>query len=640
MDLSRFFNKLTILPRGVVIVLDISVIVVASWLGYLLRFNFNIEELKTFNPLTGIVLISTSCAVALLYTKSYAGIIRYTGIEDGVRLLNTALLGFLIVVLFNLTWFYIYGHNVIPYSVICISFFISFLFLFYYRLLVKAVFSYYRGDVNSRINVIIFGAGSLGRITKAVMETDSQNRYKIVGFFEEDNHKKGKSIQGVPIYPWSDFESIVRRYSVRQLVVAVKDLSYNKKNEIVEKCLNHGIVVRVTPPPDKWLKGELRASQLKKINIDDLLGREVIKLHSENLFNAFSGRRICITGAAGSIGSELARQILQYHPGSLVLIDQAETPLYELERELKELYPHENTIFYVGDVTNSQRMSAIFQQARPQMVFHAAAYKHVPVMETNPSEAVLTNVLGTRIVADLSLETGVEKFVMISTDKAVNPTSVMGCSKRIAEIYIQTLSGTSSPQCDTSTQFITTRFGNVLGSNGSVIPLFRKQIEAGGPVTVTHPEITRYFMTIPEACRLVLEAGAMGRGGEIFIFDMGSPVRIADLAKKMIRLSGFEPEKDIDIVYTGLREGEKLHEELLSSQEDTLPTHHPKILKARVREYDFSYVVSMIDLLEELVHDKNELKLLALMKDIVPEYRYNSGNRLSGIDVDADYLRL
>jgi FlaA1/EpsC-like NDP-sugar epimerase len=338
-----------------------------------------------------------------------------------------------------------------------------------------------------------------------------------------------------------------------------------------------------------------------------------------SLFN----KRICVTGAAGSIGGELARQLIQYHPQSLILIDQAETPLYELECELRDLNLNVKLQFFVADITNQLRMENLLKSTHPQIIFHAAAYKHVPVMESNPSEAIFTNVFGTRIIADLAVAINAEKFVMVSTDKAVNPSSVMGCSKRIAEIYVQSFSNKLSGESLHHTQFITTRFGNVLGSNGSVIPTFRKQIAEGGPVTVTHPEITRYFMTIPEACRLVLEAGAMGKGGEIYIFDMGQPIRIVELAKKMIRLSGFEPGKDIEIVYTGLRDGEKLYEELLNNEEDTIPTHHPKILKARVREYDYPYVVSMIELFEELINDRNEIKILALMKEIVPEYKSN-----------------
>jgi FlaA1/EpsC-like NDP-sugar epimerase len=375
------------------------------------------------------------------------------------------------------------------------------------------------------------------------------------------------------------------------------------------------------PPADKWVKGEFKVKQLKSVNIEDLLGRETIKLEEEALHLQLSNKRICITGAAGSIGSELARQVINYRPRSIILIDQAESQLYEIESELKTYLPDVKLIVFVADITNEQRMRKILEEFRPQMILHAAAYKHVPMMESNPSEAVITNILGTKLLADLAVEFEVDRFVMISTDKAVNPSNVMGCSKRIAEIYVQSLQGHINNLRNKKTHFVTTRFGNVLGSNGSVIPIFRKQIENGGPVTVTHPDIMRYFMTIPEACRLVLEAGIMGQGGEIFIFDMGKPVRIYDMAKKMIRLSGLEPGKDIDVVFTGLREGEKLFEELLNDKENTIPTHHNKILKARVTEYDYAYINSMVSLFNDLINDKNELKMVALMKEIVPEFR-------------------
>jgi FlaA1/EpsC-like NDP-sugar epimerase len=339
--------------------------------------------------------------------------------------------------------------------------------------------------------------------------------------------------------------------------------------------------------------------------------------------SSFQGKRVCITGAAGSIGSELARQIIKYNPKVLVLIDQAESAMYALERELSEDVFVGKTFFYLADITNGARIKKIISEHRPELLFHAAAYKHVPLIESNPSEAIRTNVEGTRILADIAVSTGVEKFVMISTDKAVNPTNVMGCSKRIAEIYVQSLNNHLASTANGKTRFITTRFGNVLGSNGSVIPLFQKQIDAGGPITVTHPEVIRYFMTIPEACRLVLEAGTMGSGGEIFLFDMGRPIRIYDLARKMVLLAGLEPGKDIDIVFTGLRQGEKLFEELLNDSENTIPTHHDKILKAKVAEYSFDQVVRNLEFLLELVDDDNELKMVAMMKEMVPEFKSN-----------------
>jgi FlaA1/EpsC-like NDP-sugar epimerase len=346
-------------------------------------------------------------------------------------------------------------------------------------------------------------------------------------------------------------------------------------------------------------------------------------MNNEALLDSLINKRVCVTGAAGSIGSELCRQLLKYNPDSLILIDQAESPLYDIEFELKQSKKVSSIHAFIADITNEDRIKSIFTQFKPHILFHAAAYKHVPMMESNPSEAIVTNILGTKSLADLSVEAGIEKFVMVSTDKAVNPTSVMGCSKRVAEIYVQSLDSHLKLIGKTQTSFVTTRFGNVLGSNGSVIPTFKKQIQGGGPVTVTHPEITRYFMTITEASRLVLEAGIMGRGGEIFIFDMGKPIKIFDLAKKMIRLSGLEPGKDIDIAFVGLRDGEKLYEELLNNKEDTIPTHHDKILKAKVQEYDYSYVKSMVSLFEDLVFDKNELKMVALMKEIVPEFKSN-----------------
>jgi FlaA1/EpsC-like NDP-sugar epimerase len=619
---SRFISKLTILPRWVIIIIDVAVIVVATSLGYLLRFNFNFKEIADFSPFYGLLLTSICGLFSTLATRSYAGIVRYTGVEDGLRIMYASVLSLILAILINLLYYYNVGRNVIPYSVLVISFFTSFLFLFYYRLLVKTIFSYYKGEVNKKSNVAIFGAGSLGMITRSVIDTDSDSGFKVVAFFEDDDNKADKVINGLKIYHWNEFAQVAERLNIQQLIIAVKEIGNDRKNEIVETCLANHIKVRIVPAAEKWVKGEFRIHQLKEVNIDDLLGRDVIRIAEDSLLSAIFNKRICITGAAGSIGSELARQVVLYHPYSLILIDQAETPLYELERELKDLKLNVKLYCFVADITNKSRVQQILKATRPQLILHAAAYKHVPLMENNPSEAIWTNVFGTRLLADLAVELNVEKFVMVSTDKAVNPTSVMGCSKRIAEIYVQSLWNNLRPT-GACTQFITTRFGNVLGSNGSVIPTFRKQIQEGGPVTVTHPEITRYFMTIPEACRLVLEAGAMGNGGEIFIFDMGHPVRIVDLAKKMIRLSGFEPGKDIEIIYTGLRDGEKLYEELLNNEEDTLATHHPKILKAKVREYDYAYILSMIELFEELLNDKNEIKILALMKEIVPEYKSN-----------------
>lgn len=406
-------------------------------------------------------------------------------------------------------------------------------------------------------------------------------------------------------------------------MIATKSLTIERKNEIVDEALRHHIKVSYVPSFEKWLRNEWDLKQIRDINIEDLLGREVISLDNPEVEMQIENKVICITGAAGSIGSELARQALTYKPHTLVLIDQAESPLYQIERELRARNQQTIIVAFVADICNKIRINSIFRDFKPEILFHAAAYKHVPLMESNPSEAVMVNIFGTRMLADLAIEHKIKKFVMISTDKAVNPTNVMGCTKRIAEIYVQSLDTHFSRMGLGMTSFVTTRFGNVLGSNGSVIPIFKEQIMKGGPVTVTHPEITRFFMTIPEACELVIEAACMGQGGEIFIFDMGKPVKIYDLAKKTIMLSGKELGKDIEIVFTGLRDGEKLYEELLNNQENTLPTYHEKILKAHVSEYLYDEVCQNLNLLEDLMGDRNELKMVALMKEIVPEYKSN-----------------
>jgi FlaA1/EpsC-like NDP-sugar epimerase len=619
--LYRLFNRLTILPRWVIVIIDLIVVTFSTVLGFLLRFNFDLAEVLKYHPVFTFLLTTGSALVAILLTKSYAGIVRYTGIEDGIRIMYASLLSLAIGTMVNLLYFYNQGKNLVPFSVLLITFFTSFLFLFYYRLLVKMLFKHFKGEVATRAHVGIFGAASLGMITRNIIETDTASKYKVVAFFEDDVSKRGKVINGVPIYDAREMTDQIARLNLVEVIIAVKDLPPERKNEIAEICINRKIKLRIVPPADKWVKGEFSIKQLKNVNIEDLLGRESIKLDEKALFDELSNKRICITGAAGSIGSELARQVINYNPKSIILIDQAESPLYDIETELKAFIPDIKLIVFVADITQEPRMRKILEEFRPQIMLHAAAYKHVPMMESNPSEAVCTNILGTKLLADLSVEYEVERFVMISTDKAVNPSNVMGCSKRIAEIYVQSLQYHIKSTQKSRTHFVTTRFGNVLGSNGSVIPTFRKQIENGGPVTVTHPEITRYFMTIPEACRLVLEAGIMGQGGEIFIFDMGKPVRIYEMAKKMIRLSGFEPGKEIDIVFTGLREGEKLFEELLHDKENTIATHHEKILKARVKEYDYAFINSMVSLFQDLVFDKNELKMVTLMKEIVPEFR-------------------
>jgi len=619
----KFIRNLRILPRWVIIIIDVTLILFSALLGYLLRFNFSVPDLEHNNFSTGILLYASCGLISITITNSYKGIIRYTGIQDGARIFAMTTLNGALVAASNMIFYYNNRGNIIPYSVVFISLLSSFLLLFNYRLLVKYIFSYYRNLMINRSRVMIFGAGQTGIITRHVLE--STPRMKVVGFLEDDPNKAGKIIDGTTIFSakTSELHRVFADQSVDELIFTAKDITLERKNEVVDECIRNQIKVRSVPPVEKWVRGELSLNQIKEINIEDLLGRESIKIQNANIEADLRGKRVLITGAAGSIGSELFRQVALNKPGSIILIDQSESALYELEREASSMEMGVRFYFYLADINNQERIRFLFEEHKPEIVYHAAAYKHVPMMESNASEAITCNVLGTKILADLAAEFNVSKFVMISTDKAVNPTNVMGCSKRIAEIYVQSLNDYLLVTGKARTAFVTTRFGNVLGSNGSVIPFFKKQIKEGGPITVTHPEITRYFMTIPEACQLVLEAGTMGKGGEIFIFDMGKSVRILDLAEKMIWLSGLEPRKDIDIVFTGLREGEKLYEELLNNTEDTIRTHHQKIMIAKVPKYSYEEINRYVELFNDLVNDRNELKSVALMKELVPEYKSN-----------------
>jgi FlaA1/EpsC-like NDP-sugar epimerase len=558
--------------------------------------------------------------IAFLISGSYKGVVRHTGIKDVYSIFNAICLGSIgtiVIILLNRV-VGVFDNFTIPLSIIIINSLLSFLSLTASRYIFKISYeSLIKSDGIPSKNLLIYGAGESGIITYNTLTNHSKMKVKVVGFIDNNVQKIGKQINGVKVYNKSTLtEKFIKYNNISEIIFSIQNIDAKRLRELVNEVVNLDVDVKIVPPVEDWINGELKLSQIKNVQIEDLLDRPPIEIKNSKVAKDFEDKVIMVSGGAGSIGSELVRQICKYNYNTLVIIDQAESALYDLQQELKQSGFH-NFIPIVGDIRDKNKMRVLFDEYKPNRIFHAAAYKHVPLMEYNPYEAIKINVLGTKNIVDLSIEFGVEKFVFVSTDKAVNPTNIMGATKRIAEMYI------SCRQQEGRTNFITTRFGNVLGSNGSVIPLFRKQIEKGGPLTVTHKDITRYFMTIPEASQLVLEAGAMGKGGEIFIFDMGESVKIIDLAKNMIRLSGLNYPEDIDIKITGLRPGEKLYEELLANGENTLPTYHEKIMISKIREIDYVSVRNDID---ELCVSNMFFKanVVQLMKKIVPEYVSNN----------------
>ncbi len=619
--------KIRILPRWLVFLLDLFLVCFCLFLARALKMNFVWSHVVIgLKSMTAAVLLVNA---ALFYIfKSYAGIVRYTNIEDTSRLVMVNAIAAFFYLAVNI--FIFHSGNFFTLQVVTINFFITSFVIISYRLAVRYCFQFYKlyseGEKVQRKKVVVYNASANGLHIKNVMNNLPNGDMQVVAFLDDSLSGNGKLVEGIPVYTTSESNiEKLKKEGVDLLIFVNKNIEKEKLNALVDNCLHYGIRIQQVPAMRDWLNGKLDTQQLQDINIEDLLEREVIKIHNEAIYTELKGKKILVTGAAGSIGSELVRQLLNYRPSLIILCDQAETPMHEFMLEVQEKYKNANIKAYLGDITDRQRMEHLFEVYNPQIVFHAAAYKHVPLMEDNPSIAVMNNVLGTKNLAELSVANDVEKFVMISTDKAVNPTNIMGASKRIAEIFTQSyyrsmLDLAKEDGTQRITKFVTTRFGNVLGSNGSVIPRFKKQLEKGGPITVTHPEITRYFMTIPEACILVLEAGVMGQGGEIFVFDMGKPVKIADLAKKVIRLAGKEPDVDIQIVYSGLRPGEKLYEELLNNAENTRPTYHEKILIADVREYNFADISKRVEKLIACAKNHYTMETVYLMKDLVPEF--------------------
>jgi FlaA1/EpsC-like NDP-sugar epimerase len=561
--------------------------------------------------------------LAFLLTKSYNGMLRYSGFRDILRISGACLLAmvFLFVGKFIVTQVRIEALSFFPsyYKVFAITF-MAMLMLTISRLVIRRIYNEYFRKTTKTVNVIIYGAGDAGPITQNALAQDTSCQYNIISFVDDAKQKIGKSINGTLVRSAAEVlnHEFINKYGVSTMIIAIPSLTRAQQQGIINKGLDLGLNVKSVPHVSTWIDNSLTSNQIEDIKIEDLLGRDAIILGHEDVRKELEGKVVMVTGAAGSIGSEICRQVLHYNPARLVMVDQAESPIYDLQFELCRKEPFASMSipvdFVVANVKDKARMEELFAEYHPQLVYHAAAYKHVPLMEQFPYEAVLVNVFGTKNVADLAVKYKAEKFVMISTDKAVNPTNVMGATKRMAEIYTQ------SRHVD-GTKFITTRFGNVLGSNGSVIPLFKKQLAQGGPLTVTDENIIRYFMTIPEACSLVLKASAMGEDGNIFVFDMGKPVRIYDLAQKMIKLSGMT---DVQIEITGLRPGEKLYEELLATKENTIPTNIPQIMRAKVREYDSETVDKQLEELREALTSLDDFAIVAKMKEIIPEYVSNN----------------
>ena len=561
--------------------------------------------------------------LAFLLTKSYNGMLRYSGFRDIMRISVACLLAmaFLFVGKFIVTQVRIEALSFFPsyYKVFAITFMVL-LMLTISRLVIRRIYNEYFRKTTKTVNAIIYGAGDAGPITQNALAQDTSCQYNIISFVDDAKQKIGKSINGTLVRSAAEVlnHEFIDKYGVTTMIIAIPSLTRAQQQGIINKGLDLGLNVKSVPHVSTWIDNSLTSNQIEDIKIEDLLGRDAIILGHEDVRKELEGKVVMVTGAAGSIGSEICRQVMHYNPARLVMVDQAESPVYDLQYELCRKEPFASmkvpVDFIVANVKDKARMEEIFAEYHPQLVYHAAAYKHVPLMEQFPYEAVLVNVFGTKTVADLAVKYKAEKFVMISTDKAVNPTNVMGATKRMAEIYTQ------SRHLD-GTKFITTRFGNVLGSNGSVIPLFKKQLAQGGPLTVTDENIIRYFMTIPEACSLVLKASAMGEDGNIFVFDMGKPVRIYDLAQKMIKLSGMT---DVQIEITGLRPGEKLYEELLATKENTIPTNIPQIMRAKVREYDSETVDKQLEELMSALVSMDDFAIVAKMKEIIPEYVSNN----------------
>ena len=603
-----------VLPIWTILLIDVLIIVVSSLLAYALRYDFRSIFLESSTIDKTIVWTVIVNLVFFRVFRTYSNVLRFSSFIDIMRIFVSLTVSYALLMLLD-SYLDI---RLAPVSVLFMAYIISFAIMSCSRIVVKMFYELLNFDGSHSANVFIYGAKEAGVNIAKALRVNLRNHYRLRGFIADEPELINKVMMGVKVFPNDEsLIDVLNDRDVHTIIISPAKMEELKKSDMADRLLAHNIKLMTAPPLSEWSGQTLNRTQLKEIQIEDLLQRDPIEIDIHKVASHLEGKRVMITGAAGSIGSEIMRQVASFNPYKLILVDQAETPLHDIRLELQDRWRDIDAETIIADISNATRMEDIFKEYQPQYIFHAAAYKHVPMMEDNVSESIQINVFGTRTLADLAVKYGAEKFVMISTDKAVNPTNVMGCSKRICEIYVQSLAKKLQEKGGHVTQFITTRFGNVLGSNGSVIPRFRDQIQRGGPVTVTHPEIIRYFMTIPEACRLVLEAGSMGNGGEIYIFDMGKPVKIVDLAKRMISLSG---RTDVKIEFTGLRHGEKLYEELLNVKELTKPTYHEKIMIATVREYDYDEVKQRIQKLIEVSYTYDQMQIVAAMKDIVPEF--------------------
>lgn len=624
--LNKKFQNIGYLPRWIIFAIDVFIVSVACVISTYIIHSLSVSFPTSLDVISFNLIIVLVNAICFMVYRTYSGIIRHSTFIDGVKLLVSTASSYFILLGINIGYYVLTGKKLFLSTGLFITFVISFLLLFLFRILVKNIFEKYLLSDNNKklVKAVIYGADANAISVANALKTEKPSRFNLVAFIDKYKHTKtSKSILDLPIVNQSkNIHVILRSLGAEALIIAEKSLTKEETVAIVEECLEYNFKVFTVPLITDWEDQKQISNQLKNFDIEDLLHRKPIVLDNQSISSQIDGKTVLITGGAGSIGSEIVRQVIRFSPFKIIILDQAESPLHNLRLEIGAIAGKVKIRTVLADVKDFEAMEYVFQTYKPDYVYHAAAYKHVPLMEENPAQAILTNVVGTKNLADLSCRYPVEKFVLISTDKAVNPSSVMGASKRIAEKYVQSLNFyTAENGTQKAAKFITTRFGNVLGSNGSIVPLFTKQIQEGGPLTITHPEIIRYFMTIPEACQLVLEAGAMGKGGEIYIFDMGEPVKIIDLAKKMIRLAGFVPDKEIKIKIIGLRPGEKLYEELLNDTSKTLPTHNEKIMIGQDKYDDFEMVNHLVcDLIQTAKKSSNE-EIVGMMKKIVPEFK-------------------